>query len=287
MRLIYSSYLLLFLISFPVVVYGQQIDPGTISGNFVLPARGGGFYISTAPGEGSHTGSLNQYAYDIAPVKGSGGTPIAVSVANGIVANTYLEREGGNCVIVDHGNGNFSQYCHLASFSVSKNKEVKLGDQIGVIGSTGISSGDHLHFSFVSGGSWPPAPNGAPMPGELSSLIVNAFQKGNPGGPGNGTISPNPVNPNDLKLGEIGKLVTQFYEYSLMIGGLLALAIIVYGGIMYIASPANESLKSDAKEWIKAAIFGLALLALAYLILNTINPCFVGGPTCPVPKPTA
>jgi hypothetical protein len=69
-----------------------------------------------------------------------------------------------------------------------------------------------------------------------------------------------------------GGFVANFYQFALMIGGVLALGIIVYGGVRYMASAGNPSGQSDAKEWIEAALLGLLLLVGAYFILNVINP---------------
>jgi hypothetical protein len=69
-----------------------------------------------------------------------------------------------------------------------------------------------------------------------------------------------------------GAFVANFYEFALMIGGVLAFGIIVYGGVKYMASAGNPSGQSDAKEWIEAALLGLLLLVGAYFILNVINP---------------
>jgi hypothetical protein len=69
-----------------------------------------------------------------------------------------------------------------------------------------------------------------------------------------------------------GGFVNDFYRFSLMIGGILAFGAIVYGGIRYIFAAGNPSGQSEGKEWIKGALWGLLLLAGAYLILNVINP---------------
>jgi hypothetical protein len=69
-----------------------------------------------------------------------------------------------------------------------------------------------------------------------------------------------------------GGFVNDFYRFSLMLGGILAFGAIVYGGIRYIFAAGNPSGQSDGKEWIKGALWGLALLGGAYLILNVINP---------------
>jgi hypothetical protein len=72
-----------------------------------------------------------------------------------------------------------------------------------------------------------------------------------------------------------GAFVAGFYNFALMIGGVLAFGAIVYGGILYAASAGNPGKQSEGKEWVKSALLGLLLLAGAYLILYTINPNLV------------
>jgi cytochrome bd-type quinol oxidase subunit 2 len=72
-----------------------------------------------------------------------------------------------------------------------------------------------------------------------------------------------------------GAFVANFYQFALLVGGLLAFGVVAYGGIRYMTSPGNPSGQSDAKEWIEGALLGLLLLAGAYLILNVINPQLV------------
>jgi hypothetical protein len=72
-----------------------------------------------------------------------------------------------------------------------------------------------------------------------------------------------------------GEFVGGFYNFALMIGGVLAFGAIVYGGVLYAASAGNPSKQSEGKEWVKSALLGLLLLAGAYLILYTVNPNLV------------
>ncbi len=72
-----------------------------------------------------------------------------------------------------------------------------------------------------------------------------------------------------------GTFVEGFYVFALSIGGILAFGAVVYGGILYAISAGNPGRQSEGKEWIKSAIYGLLLLAGAYLILYTINPNLV------------
>ena len=66
--------------------------------------------------------------------------------------------------------------------------------------------------------------------------------------------------------------ISSLYTWALGIGALVALGVLIYGGIIYTTSAGNESRMGDAKEWVFGAVIGLFLLFGSYLILNTINP---------------
>jgi murein DD-endopeptidase MepM/ murein hydrolase activator NlpD len=75
------------------------------------------------------------------------GTPARASNAGRVVlaAKLYLS---GNTVIVDHGLGVFSYYCHFSKLLVKRGDLVRKGDQMALVGSTGRSTGPHLHWSL-------------------------------------------------------------------------------------------------------------------------------------------
>jgi len=77
--------------------------------------------------------------------------------------------------------------------------------------------------------------------------------------------------PRSISLG-LAERVATLYNWALGIGGVLALGVIIYGGLMYTASGGNASTIGEAKKWITSAIFGLILLLSSYLILNILNP---------------
>ena len=67
-------------------------------------------------------------------------------------------------------------------------------------------------------------------------------------------------------------LVARFYQLALGLVGAAAMAVIIFGGIKYTISAGNSSKQKDAMDWITGAVWGIVLLAGAYLILYTINP---------------
>jgi len=80
------------------------------------------------------------------------GTPI-YSVAVGVIS--FVGRKGGygNAVEVDHGNGLVSRYGHLSKFKIEIGALVKKGDLIALAGSTGRSTGPHLHLEILQNGT--------------------------------------------------------------------------------------------------------------------------------------
>ncbi len=81
----------------------------------------------------------------------SGGGNI-LAAADGKVETVGWQANGfGNYIVIKHDDGNRSLYGHLSSVNVTEGKKVSRGDKIGVMGSTGNSSGVHLHFEIENG----------------------------------------------------------------------------------------------------------------------------------------
>lgn len=73
------------------------------------------------------------------------GTPI-VAAADGVVASAGFHPDFGNVVDIDHGDGLTSRYAHMSAMLVEAGQLLRRGDRIGAVGTTGRSTGPHLHF---------------------------------------------------------------------------------------------------------------------------------------------
>jgi murein DD-endopeptidase MepM/ murein hydrolase activator NlpD len=80
-------------------------------------------------------------------LKGPAGTPV-YAMADGLVVLSQMMFFEGNMVVVDHGNKVFSYYMHMDSRGVKTGDRVRAGQQIGKVGSTGTSTGPHLHVAL-------------------------------------------------------------------------------------------------------------------------------------------
>lgn len=79
------------------------------------------------------------------------GTPI-VAVTDGRVSSAGRMGGCGNAVRVSHANGLQTRYCHMSRIAVSGGQSVRRGQVIGYVGSTGLSTGAHLHYEMYRGG---------------------------------------------------------------------------------------------------------------------------------------
>lgn len=109
----------------------------------VLPARmdyissGFGYRSDPFTGEGALHAGLD--------FKGPYGAPI-YAAAQGTISFVGYKQGYGNCVEIDHGNGLMTRYAHMSGFHATIGQHVDAGARIGAIGSSGRSTGPHLHF---------------------------------------------------------------------------------------------------------------------------------------------
>ena len=100
---------------------------------------------------GEPTGSSYHKGIDLDGF-GSWGAPIAAAASGTVVLAAWDSWGLGYHIIVDHGNGFRTTYAHLSDLWVVQGQWVNQGEAVGALGSTGYSTGAHLHFELWAGG---------------------------------------------------------------------------------------------------------------------------------------
>lgn len=113
-----------------------------------------GYRITARFGASSSLWARNHTGLDFAAPSG---TPV-MSVTNGTVTSVGYEGSYGNQIVVTTDDGTEIWYCHLSSFGVSVGDTVTSGQTIGTVGSTGNSTGPHLHLEVRPGAGDPVDP---------------------------------------------------------------------------------------------------------------------------------
>lgn len=116
------------------------------SGMFMHPLNGGGTLTSNY---GSRWGSFHR-GLDIAA---SAGTPIYAAASGTVTYSGYNNGGFGKLIIIDHNNGYQTYYAHCSSLYVQVGQKVSKGQNIAGVGSTGNSTGNHVHFEIRSNGT--------------------------------------------------------------------------------------------------------------------------------------
>lgn len=132
------------------------------SANGVVMNYDGGMFTWPAP---SYTRITDDFGYRTDPINGTtsyhsgidmaapAGTPI-LAAYDGVVVAAAFNWSMGNYVMINHGNGLYTVYMHASTLLVSKDDVVARGEQIAKVGTTGRSTGNHLHFSVRLNGSY-------------------------------------------------------------------------------------------------------------------------------------
>jgi peptidase M23-like protein len=101
----------------------------------------------------TRTGHSPANAVDFNRTNAAGDPVVASAPGTVITVRNLGDTSYGRYVVVDHGGGYTSYYAHLSSFSASVGEQVSYGEVIGYVGTSGNSSGPHLHYEQRSGGS--------------------------------------------------------------------------------------------------------------------------------------
>lgn len=128
--------------------------PGSVGPCGARPVPGG---ISSPFGQRLHPILRYTRMHTGADMSGSSGTPI-VACRTGTVVIAGSQGGYGNTVVIDHGGGMATLYAHQSRIGVSAGQQVSAGEVVGYVGSTGMSTGPHLHFEVrLSGNPVDPA----------------------------------------------------------------------------------------------------------------------------------
>ena len=121
------------------------------TGNFILPLARSKFYISSSYGSRRHPiFKIVRFHSGLDMAAQRGVEVMAADSGEVIFADVWGGY--GKAIIIDHGNNTSTVYAHLSRIIVNKGQVVYKGDKIGLVGSTGRSTGPHLHFEIRKNG---------------------------------------------------------------------------------------------------------------------------------------
>lgn len=134
-------------------VAGTDVTPAAAMGTLATPLK-------------SDLVQTSSFGYRVSPITGTAGelhtgqdfaaacgTEVTAAAAGTVKSAGWHALGGGNRVVVDHGNGVETTYNHLSAISVSVGDTVERGHLVGASGSTGASTGCHLHFEVLVNGT--------------------------------------------------------------------------------------------------------------------------------------
>ncbi|WP_237458441.1 M23 family metallopeptidase [Pontibacillus yanchengensis] len=127
-----------------IIIKGTKVIPSRGTGNFVWPTVGGVITSKQGWRWGSHHKGIDIAGVSDRTIKASD---------NGEVVEAGRDGGYGNKVVINHNNGYKTIYAHMSSIKVNVGQTVRKGQAIGVMGSTGHSTGTHLHFEVYKNGS--------------------------------------------------------------------------------------------------------------------------------------
>jgi len=131
-------------------IFNQVTEPRYWDGAFAKPLDAeftspfGAWRLYNSALWGRHTG---------VDLRGPAGTPLLAPAAGRVVLAERLDVRG-NYVLIDHGWGVYSGLAHLSEIHVTRGQIVQAGQVLGVSGSTGRSSGPHIHWEIAVNGEW-------------------------------------------------------------------------------------------------------------------------------------
>lgn len=139
----------------------ETVTPPASSGGWSAPVAS--IIVTSGFGGREDPTGISGSFHDGMDFGGASGTPIMAARSGEVVSANYGGM-AGNHVVIKHDNGYYSYYLHMSSLSVAAGQSVSAGQLLGGMGTTGNSTGVHLHFS-ISTGLWSGFVNPAPFLG--------------------------------------------------------------------------------------------------------------------------
>lgn len=138
---------------------GDDVTPQTPGPSYTAPSGGGvlqnpcpSAYISSEFGGRESPGGIGSTNHKGRDYAAASGTPI-YAAASGTVTTVAFQSARGYYVVINHGNGLSTLYQHCSAIYVSQGQSVSAGTNIAAVGSTGNSTGPHLHFEVHVNGT--------------------------------------------------------------------------------------------------------------------------------------
>lgn len=130
----------------------EETDPGYAQVTFGLPIdKEYGFSLASGYGERMHPVLGVMRLHTGIDLVAEEGVPV-VSTEAGVVIKAHLAHAWGNIIVVQHDDKYSTSYSHLKSMNVKVGDKVQKGEVIGLVGHTGLSNKDHLHFELHENG---------------------------------------------------------------------------------------------------------------------------------------
>ena len=133
--------------------YGTGKSAGSVTVAYEAPSLPVSFINPTSGIISSRFGSRWGSSHTGLDIAGSTGTSIYAAAGGTVVYTNYSNASYGNCIKISHGSGVETLYAHLNAIYVEEGQSVSQGTLIGAMGSTGNSTGPHLHFEVRYNGS--------------------------------------------------------------------------------------------------------------------------------------
>ncbi len=134
-------------------IWAQNSGPAQWNAPFQLPINSYLEISSTFGARRSYNGGPYRTYHEGVDFAAYGGTPVLAPADGTVVVAEFLYVRGG-AVIIDHGLGIYTGFYHMSSLAVAPGELVTPGQVVGEVGTTGLSTGNHLHWDLLVDGIW-------------------------------------------------------------------------------------------------------------------------------------